>query len=249
MVNAALLIAFLLPAVPGSAGFAAQVRERSMSSAHVTVYCPLNVDTSVANGYLWELENLYSAYSSRLELGRGGRLRVRLCDDKYDFMQQTGADSMLSPVWRDGTLYLIALDDIDAPGYRTKLATGVIRGVLDGIHQNGAPAWLVYATAVYETGEYNGLTPPPEMTVRYFSDLEEKIQSVNSGTDQSDLLFYLGYTGQFLDMKFGVGSLSRLLHEFDRPTGFEEAVREAFHISVPELQHDWRDYLSGLYNR
>ncbi len=219
-----------------------------MSSAHVTVYSPVNVDTSVANGYLWELERLYSQYSSVLELGRGGRLRVRLCSDRYDFSRLTGVKAMFSPLWEDGTLYVIALDDMNEPGYRTRLATGVIRGVLDEIHQNGAPAWLVYATAVYESGEYKGLTSPPVENVRYFSDLEEKMQSVRSETDYSDLLFYLGNTGKFLDMKFGAGSLTRLLHEFDSTTSFADAVRDAFHIGVPELEHDWRAYISGLFN-
>jgi hypothetical protein len=171
---------------------------------------------------------------------------VRLCHDKYDFSELTGADSLFSPLWKDRTLYIIAIDDIDQPGYRTKLETGVIQGVLDGMRYNGAPAWLVYSVAVYESGEYKGLTPPPFENVKYFSDLEEKMQSASSATDLSDLLFYLGNTGKFLDMKFGVGSLMRLMHEFNRETSLDAAVNDAFHISVSELERDWHQYLLSL---
>ena len=246
MTNLMLLLAFIYPMGSAGSGYPGQAPVRTMSSAHVTVYDPVDVDTSIASGYLWEFERLYSHYSSLLELGQGERIRVRLCHDKYDFARLTGAGSINSPLWKDATLYVIAVDDIDAPGYITKLATGTILGVLDGIRRNGAPSWLVYSAAVYESGEYEGLTPPPFENVRYFSDLEEKMQSAVSATDLSDLLFYLGNTGKFIDTKFGAGSFSRLLHEFNSPTSFSGAVKAAFHIGVPELEREWRGYISNL---
>ena len=226
-----------------------QAPVRSVSSSHVTVVHPLNVDAAIAKSYLSVLEQMYVSYSSQLQVGRNGRLRVRLCHDKYAFSGLTRTDSMFSPLWKDGTLYIIARDDISDPGYQAKLATGVVQGVLKQVNYNGAPAWLVYSVAVYESGLYKGLTPPPVETVKYFSDLEERMQSVSSPTDLSDLIFYLGNTGKFLDTKFGVGSLMRLLHEFDRETSFEEAVSRAFNISVSELERDWHVYLQNAANQ
>lgn len=249
MINLFLLFAFLFTPVQMMPASLQQMPVRSMSSAHVTVYRPVNIEASIANQYLWTLEKMYGDYSSRLGLGREGRLRARLCRDRYDFADLTGADSVFSPLWQDGTLYVIAEDDIDVPGYKQELEAGVIRGVLEGIHRNGAPTWLVYSTAVYESGEYEGIAPPPIENVRYFSDLEERMQSATSATDLSELLFYLGNTGRFLDMKFGVGSLKRLLIEFNRPTDFSQAVRNAFHVSVPQLEREWYLYLSGLVGR
>ncbi len=220
-----------------------QTPVRSVSSSHVTVYRPLNVDGSIAKSYMSVLEQMYVTYSNRLQIGRNGRLKVRLCHDKYDFSGLTGADSIFSPLWKDGTLYIIAKDDISSPGYDKKLATGVIRGVLEPIRYNGAPQWLVYSVAVYESGEYKGLTPPPTENVMYFTDLEERMQSASSLTDLSDLLYYLGNTGRFLDMKFGVGSLMRLLHEFYQVTSFEGAVQSAFNVGVPQLERDWHQFL------
>lgn len=237
MINLLMLLALL------------QAPVRSVSSSHVTVEHPLNVDVAVAKSYLSVLEQMYVNYSSQLQIGRNGRLRVRLCHDKYDFTGLTAADSMFSPLWKDGTLYIIARDDISDPGYQAKLATGVVQGVLKRINYNGAPAWLVYSVAVYESGLYKGLTPPPVETVKYFSDLEERMQSASSPTDLSDLLFYLGNTGKFLDTRFGVGSLMRLLHEFNRVTSFDEAVNRAFNISVPELERDWHVYLQNAANQ
>lgn len=242
MVKLLLVFAFL-----SNAAFA-QMPVRAVSSGHVTVFRPIDVDGGVANGYLSLLEQIYETYSNRLQFGHDGRLIVRLCHDKYDFSELTGADSIFSPLWKDGTLYIIALDDIDRPGYRTEMETGVIQGVLSGMRRNGAPAWLVYSIAVYESGEYEGLTPPPFENVKYFSDLEEKMQSARSATDLSDLIYYLGNTGKFIDTKFGVGSLMRLMHEFDRFTGFSVAVNDAFHISVSELERDWHQYLRSLAN-
>jgi hypothetical protein len=223
-----------------------QAPVRSVSSSHVTVYRPLNVDAAIARGYLSALEQLYVTYSNRLEIGRNGKLRVRLCRDRYDFASLTGADSGSSPLWKEGTLYIIARDDINDPGYNTRLAVGVIRGVLNSIAYNGAPPWLVYAVAVYESGQYKGLTPPPVETVKYFSDLEERMQSASSPTDVSDLIFYLGNTGKYLDTKFGVGSLMRLLHQFDHVTSFADAVSGAYHIDLQELEQDWHEYLVNV---
>lgn len=246
MTNLMLLLAFIYPMGTAGSGHFGQTPLRTMSTAHVTVYSPVDVDTSIASGYLWEFERLYSHYSALLDIGQGERLRVSLCHDKYDFARLTGAGPVFSPLWKDGMLYVTALGDSDTPGYLTKLATGTILGVLEGVHRNGAPAWPVYSTAAYESGEYEGLTSPPFRNVRYFSDLEEKKQSAVTAADISDLDFYLGNTGKFLDTKFGAGSLSRLLHQCDRPVSFSEAVTPAFHVGVPELEIEWRAYISNL---
>lgn len=234
MINLLLAFAFL------------QMPVKSVSANHVTVYYPPGVDTSVATEYLSTLREIYETYSTELKFGQEGRLIVRLCHDRYDFLELTGKGSLFSPLWREGRLYIIARDDINSPGYRTKLETGVIQGILSRMHHNGAPEWLVYSAAVYESGEYKGLSPPPFESVRYFSDLAEKIQSASSQTEFSDLLFYLGNTGKFLDMKFGAGSLTRLIHEFEHMTSFDAAVRKAFGVSASSLEEDWQRYLSGL---
>ncbi len=236
MINLFLIFAFL------------QMPVKAISLNHVTVYRSEDVSAAVAREYLSTLQGMYRTYSTRLEFGREGRLIVRLCHNRYEFAELTGKDSLFSPLWQEGKLYIIARDDIDGSSYRTKLETGVIQGVLNGMHENGAPDWLVYSIAVYESGEYKGLTPPPFGNVKYFSDLEEKMQSASSETSLSDLIFYLGNTGRFLDMKFGVGSLMRLIHEFDHSTSFDQAVMSAFHISASTLEHDWRRYLAGLVN-
>lgn len=236
MINMFLMFAFL------------QMSVQAMNLNHVTVYRPPDVDVSIAKEYLTTLQNMYDTYSTRLESGREGRLKVRLCGSQYSFAELTGKDSIFSPLWHEGMLYIIARDDIDGSSYRTKLETGVIQGVLNEMHENGAPEWLVYSVAVYESGEYKGLTPPPFGNVKYFSDLDEKMQSVSSETGLSDLLFYLGNTGKFLDMKFGVGSMMRLIHDFDHMTSFDQAVESAYHISPSTLEDDWRRYLAGFIN-
>lgn len=237
MINLLLVFAFL------------QVPVKPMSAGNITIYRPIDVDASTAMEYLSTLEKMFKTYSTELEFGEEGRLIVRLCDNKYDFSALTGKDSLFAPLWKGGRLYIIARSDINSAGYRTKLETGVIQGILNGMHYNGAPDWLVYSIAVYESGEYEEVSPPPFENVRYFADLEEKIQSASSETDFSDLLFYLGNTGRFFDVKFGAGSVTRLIHEFRRVTDFDAAVRRAFHSSAPVVENEWHRYISDLVDR
>ncbi len=234
MINLLLLFAFL------------QMPVRSISSDHVRIYFPSNIDTSVANRYLSALEKMYVTYSSRLGIGEDGILKARLCHDGYDFSGLTSDDSVFSPLWKEGTLYAIAGSDVDNPSYGARLGTCVIRGILNRISHRGAPGWFVYSVAVYESGEYEGLTPPPMVGVKYFSDLEEKMQSVSSGSELSDLLFYLGSTGKYIDLKFGAGSVVKLLHEFDHTTSFKAAVGNSLHVTIPELETGWYRYLLSL---
>ena len=235
MINLFLILAFL------------QSPAHAISSSHVTLYRPANVSASVAEGYLAVLEQLYSSYSTNLQIGTQGKIRVRLCRDKYDFADLTNADSIYSPMWKDGTLFIIARDDISEEGYRSKLAAGVVTGMLSSIRENGAPAWLIAAAAVYESGEYKGVDPPLLGTVKYFSDLEEKMESAQSEEDMSDLLYYLGNTGKFLDGE--PGSLMKLLHEFDHFIPLDDAVRNVFHVTLSRLEGEWHEYLENLPGR
>lgn len=237
MINLLLVLAFL------------QVPVKLASNGNITIYRPIDVDASVTKEYLSTLEEMFKTYSTKLDFGKEGRLIVRLCDNRYDFSDLTGKDSLFAPLWKGGRLYVIAGGDLDSQGYKTRLETGVIQGVLNGMHYNGAPDWLVYSIAVYESGEYEAASPPPFENVRYFADLEEKIQSASSGTELSDLLFYLGNTGKFLETKFGAGALKNLIHEFRRATSFDAAVRGAFHTNASTLETDWHRYLSDLINR
>ncbi len=237
MINLLLLFAFL------------QMPVRSVSEGNITVYRPIDVDASVTQEYLSTIQEIFKSFTMKLEFGQDERLVVRLCDNKYDFLELTGKDSVFAPLWKAGRLYVIAGSDTGSPEYRTKLETGVIMGILSRMRYNGAPGWLVYSIAVYESGEYKGLTPPPFGNVRYFSDLEEKIQSASSETEFSDLLFYLGNTGKFLDTKFGPGSVGKLVHEFRHVTRFDDAVRKTFHVSASTLEVDWHRYFSDLVDR
>ena len=215
-----------------------------VSGAHVTVFYPQNVDASVAKGYLTVLDQMYSNDSGRLQVGTRGTLRVRLCRDAYQFSNLTGADSIFSPLWKDGTLYIVVGNNLTDLDYASKLESGVIRGILNYTHSNGAPWWLICSAAIYESGEYRDCTAPPIESVRYFADLDEKIQGASSATDLADLCFYLGNTGKFFDLKFGVGALVQLMREFQHETTLNAAVKKIFHIDRAQLERSWREFLA-----
>lgn len=224
--------------------FMFQVPVHYVSDANVIVYHPLNVRVSTARAYLSVLSKIYSDESEKLEVEARGKLRVRLCRNAYDFSDVTGMDSTLSPLWMNDKLYVIASRNLDDPGFRSALTAGVIHGMLEHIRSNGAPRWLIYAAAVYESGEYKECTAPPIESVRYFSDLNEKIQEISSGGSNADLCFCLGNTGKFFDIKFGAGSFLKLVREFRRETDFDAAVLKLFHVNRERLEREWRDFIT-----
>ncbi len=235
MINLLLFFAILF-VQDGSAGY--------VSGDHVTVYYPTTTDKSVVNNYLSVFEQMYTDDSDMFKIGEGVRLKVRLCRDSYQFSDLTGADSIFSPLWKEGTLYVISHAELSDPKYRSTLEAGVIRGILSRIRSNGTPRWLIYSIATYESGEYEDCTAPPVSNVQYFADLDEKIQSASTLSELTDLCFYLGSTGKFFDITFGVGALANLVQEFQHETTFNAAVEKLFHIGRAQLENDWREFLA-----
>lgn len=234
MINLLLLFA-ILSVQEGSVGF--------VSGDHVTVYYPSTADGSIARSYLSILEQMYASDSDMFKIGTSEKLRVRLCRDSYQFSDLTASDSIFSPLWKEGTLYVIIHAGLSDPTYRSALEAGVIHGILSRIHPNGAPLWLIYSAAVYESGAYKDCTAPPIANVQYFADLDEKIQSASTPSELTDLCFYLGNTGKFFDLTFGVGSLLNLVQEFQHETAFNVAVKKLFHVERAQLESDWREFL------
>ncbi|MCL5267044.1 MAG: hypothetical protein M1469_02940 [Bacteroidetes bacterium] len=214
-----------------------------VSDAHLVIYNPVSVDKSTAQSYLSVLSNIYSIEAEKFGVEVRGKLKVRLCHDPYDFSDLTSADSSFSPLWRDGELYIIARGKLGDPDFRSALDAGIIHGILERLRTNGAPRWLIYSVAVYESGEYRECTPPPVESVKYFSDLDEKIQEASSADNLTDLCFYLGNTGKFFDLKFGVGAFIKLLKEFRKETSFDTAVKNLFHMHGSQVEREWRDFL------
>lgn len=188
---------------------ALQMPVHYVSGASAIVYFPPNVQESTANGYLSAINQMYAGDTTRFKISRDEPIKVRLCHDAYEFADLTGKDSIFSPLWKNETLYILIQNDLNDSGYRSALESGVIRVLLDQLHQNGAPWWLISAAAAYESGEYKSCFPPPVIYVTHFADLEEKIQSASTPVNLSDLCFYLGMTGKFFDMRFGAGSLAQ----------------------------------------
>jgi hypothetical protein len=217
---------------------------RHVSNGSVEVYYPAAVKESIARDYLATTCELYTADTAKFKMSHDVGLKVRLCRDAYEFSDLTGADSIFSPLWQSGTLYILNQGDPDDVSYKCVLEAGVIKALLDPLRQNGAPLWLINSAAVYESGEYQNCPTPVVENVDYFADLNEKIQSASSPTELANLCFYLGATGKFFDLRFGVGSLLNLLQEFQHETNFDDAIEKIFHVDRTQLESDWRDFLT-----
>ncbi len=232
------VLLILAPVLPAQASAADYV-----SGNHVTVYFAFGLSRSVVRSYLAALDSMCAADINSLKTQMDGKLKARLCRDAYDFEDVTGDDSIFSPLWKDGVLYIKIGGDFSDRDFLSSLDAGVIEAMLDRLRSNGAPRWLIYSAAVFESRQYKGCTPPPIESVSYFQDLDEKIQSASSSTELSDLCFYLGSTGKFFDVEFGPGSLVRLLHEFERFNTIGRAVEGAFHQNYERVERDWHDFL------
>jgi len=227
---------------------ALQLPMSHISSAIVTVYYPTNMDDSVAKSYFYVINQLLVDDTTKFKIGDEKELKIRLCRDAYEFSDLTGFDSVFSPLWKDGTLYILGRGDLNDPDYRSILEAGVIRALLSKLRQNGAPWWLINSAAVYESGEYKNCLSPPIENVEYFADLDERIQSASSQTELSNLCFYLGETGKFFDLRFGVGALLQLVQEFRQETDLGGAVKKLFNVDRADLESDWRDFLKKEAN-
>ncbi len=216
---------------------------RHVSSANITVYYLANVDDNIAKKYLSAIDQIYAGDTSKFKINFNKELKVRLCRKAYEFSDLTGADSIFSPLWKGGTLYILNQGDPDDSIYRCVLEAGVMRALLDRLRQNGAPLWLINSVAIYESGEYENCPSPPVENVDYFNDLNEKIQGASSPDEISNLCFYLGATGKFFDLRFGVGASIRLLQEFQREMNFDDAIEKLFHVDRNQLESEWHDFL------
>jgi hypothetical protein len=214
-----------------------------VSTANVTVYYPTNMGESIAKNYLSAIDQIYLADTTKFKISSEMELRVRLCSYAYEFFDLTGSDSIFSPLWKDGTLYVLNRGDLNDPDYRSALEAGAIRALLSKLRQNGAPWWLINSAAVYESGENKNCMSPPIENVEYFADLDERIQNASSSTELSSLCFYLGETGKFFDLRFGVGALLQLVREFQHETNIGDAVKKLFNVDRAQLESDWRDFL------
>ncbi|MFZ1082776.1 MAG: hypothetical protein WAO19_12735 [Candidatus Kryptoniota bacterium] len=217
---------------------------RHISGINATVYYSASMNTSIAKSYLPVIDQMCLDDTARFKIGFEDGLKVRLCQDAYEFSNLTGMDSIFSPLWKDGTLYIAGQGDLDDSSYRSILEAGVIRALLNRLHQNGAPWWLVNAAAAYESGEYKNCFSPSIENVDYFSDLDEKIQTASSPAELNDLCFYLGATGKFFELNFGAGSFLELVREFQRETNINEAVKALFHVERGQLESDWHNFIA-----
>ena len=220
-----------------------QLLVHNVTGTNATVYYPSSVDESTARIYLEVINRMYLDDTTRFRISLKEELKVRLCHDVYEFSNLTGADSVFSPLWKDGTLYALIQGDLSDSSYRSVLEAGVVRSLLSQLHQNGAPWWLINSAAAYESGEYKSCTSPGIINVAHFSDLDEKIQTASTSTELADLCFYLGMTGRFFDLRFGSGSMMQLVHEFQHETNVSEAVKAVFHVDLTKVENDWQDFL------
>jgi hypothetical protein len=223
--------------------FALQMPLHHMSNGCITLYYPAVISDSTASTYFSLIRELYVDDTAKFGIDCDGELRVRLCRDAFEFSDLTRRDSAFSPLWKDRTLYVLVQESVDDITYKSELNAGVIRALLDKIHVNGAPWWLINSVAMYESGEYTNCPSPVIANVDYFSDLEEKIQMASSPEEMSNLCFYLGETGKFFELRFGVGSLMRLIDAFKRPGDFNDVIKMLFHVNRGQLENDWRDFL------
>ncbi len=227
---------------------ALQTPIRQVSNANIVVHYPSTMDESAAKDYLSGISQIFYADTSKFKMKPEGELAIRLCTDKYEFSDLTGLDSIFSPLWKDGTLFILNRGDPSDTSFRRLLEAGVIRAMLDPLRQNGAPLWLINSAASYISGRYTDCPSPVIENVEYFADLDEKIVTVSSSTELCNLSFYLGTTGKFFDNRFGDGALLKLIQEFQHETSLDEAIENVFHSERSQLERDWRDYLASEVN-
>ncbi|MGC8653935.1 MAG: hypothetical protein ACP5US_08115 [Candidatus Kryptoniota bacterium] len=216
---------------------------QKIESQNVRLYYSGATARQNAKGWLNFIQGVFKTDVKQIKYGQDRKINVRLCRDYLEFTRVSGLDSVFAPAQVNGILYVVCPDSSADGSYIEKLSRGVLLQLLTPLHSNGMPWWLIYSVAVYESGELQSLSPVPFISVHYLNDLEERIQNTSSGSNYEETLYYLGITGEFLEVKFGAGSLVGLLHEFTRANTFDSAIRRVLHVDKHRLEDEWRDYL------
>jgi len=220
-----------------------------IESQNVRLYYSKPITRENAQECVNLIQRVFDACVKQIQFGEDQRIDVRLCRDYLQFSHLSGFDSVFAPIVVNGVLYVVCPDNTANGPDIEKLSRSVLLQLLMPLHSHGAPWWLIYSAAVYESGELQSLSAVPLTSVNYLNDLEERLQNISSESNYEETLYYLGITGKFLEVRFGTGSLVKLLHEFTVPNTIDSAIRRVLHVDKHQLENEWREYLNKVMRK
>lgn len=217
---------------------------QKVESQNVRLYYSWPVTRQNAHKCLNLIQEIFEVDAREIQYGWHNHVDVRLCRDYLQFTQLTGFDSAFAPSLINNVLYVVCPNHKADSTLLEKLSRGVLLQMLTPLRVNGLPWWLMYSAAIYKSGELQSLSPVPFVSVDYLNDLEERVQNVSSGVNyDEEALYYLGITGKFIEVRFGAGSIARLLHEFTASNTFDSAIKKVLHVDKHRFEDEWRKYL------
>ncbi len=196
-----------------------------------------------------ELESAYRLLNEKYGLRVVGRVPVYLSGSEASYFRKVVARERWGAVYSDGTLYLRPLSYIQKNGGLTITARHALAHVmLQPAVANGCPPWLVESFAVNSSGEFEILSKPSETSVKFFTDLNEALQSVGGSAELEVNYYMVGLAVRYFEERFGSRKIAELFNSFDGRSLAHQVMEKVFGLPFNDLQYRWAKYVDSRIN-
>ncbi len=173
-------------------------------------------------------------------------VEIRLSATTYEFCQLTGRPWWQASVYRGRIIFLQPIRVLRDRGIlATALRHELAHQLVEEQSRGNSPIWLSEALAIYNSGEIVWLKPARrkiEPTALKWNQLEKRLESTTDQADAERLYFQLYHLGQFLETRFSVEKIVRLLQRLSEKTPFASACREILGENAEEIEQNWLQY-------
>jgi hypothetical protein len=166
-----------------------------------------------------------------------------------------------APVWSggvfDGKIHLPFREDSDNPYTQRTLYHEYSHALIHEIARDNVPLWFNEGFATYqeyrqsrEHFKYRQLSSnPPPKHVRNLEDVSAMFRDTDD-RNEARLAYEYSYSlVKFLEERFGLISLKRILKETGRTSSFEKAVETELGRSLDSLQFSWENWVNQEIRR
>lgn len=196
-----------------------------------------------------ELESAYRLLNAKYGLRVDGKVPVYLSGSEVSYIRKVFARERWGAAYSHGTLYLRPLRYIRKNGGMTITARHALAHVmLQPAVAKGCPPWLVESFAVNFSGEFEILSKPLETSVKFFTDLNEALQTVGGSAELEVNYYMVGLAVRYFEERFGSRKVAELFNSFDGRLLDYQVMERVFGLPYIDLQYRWAKYVDSRIN-
>ena len=231
--------------LPGLAGGQA-ARTLRIAENNITIRFAEPRAESIAREVLTIAANARQELAEKYKLAFSAPVEIRLSATTYEFCQITGRPWWQASVYRGRVIYLQPIRALRERGIlATTLRHELMHQLVEEHAKSNSPLWLSEALAIYNSGEIALLKPARKKVGNNelkWNQLEKRLERTTDKADAERLYFQLYHLGQFLETKFSVEKIARLLQRLAEKKPFAPACHEVLGENAEEIEQNWLQY-------